>query len=99
MSPATRAPRRAISASVGGGSVTIPVRNASRSCRSTGSTPPRHALLALQLAQHVLSAFEVPAEDLARYVEQLPDRRVAHGIPHGQAVLARLDDVLRAEPS
>src|SRR5437879_4255537 len=86
-----RAPRRSTSASRAGGSVTTPVRRATRSWRRTRSAPPRHALLALQLAQHRLRALEVAAEDAPRHVEQLADGGIAHGVVHGRALLAGLD--------
>src|SRR5437660_634267 len=92
-----RAPRRSTSASRAGGSVTTPVRRATRSWRNTRSAPPRHALLALQLAQHRLRALEVAAEDAPRHVEQLADGGIPHRVVHRRAVLAGLDDTLGAE--
>src|SRR5207237_8201628 len=92
-----RAPRRWTSASRAGGSVTTPVRRATRSWRRTRSAPPRHALLALQLAQHRLRALEVAAEDAPRHVEQLADGGIAHGVVHGRALLAGLDAPLGAQ--
>src|SRR2546430_13602409 len=97
ISAARRVPRRSTSASRAGGSVTTPVRRATRSWRSTGSAPPRHALLALQLAQHGLRALEVAAEDPPRHVQQLAHGRVAHRVAHRRAVSAGLDDTLRAQ--
>src|SRR3989441_7258823 len=97
MSAARRVPRRPPSAARAGGSVTTPVRRARRSWRSTGSAPPRHALLALQLAQHGLRALEVAAEDPPRHVQQLAHGRVAHRVAHRRAVSAGLDDTLRAQ--
>src|SRR5262245_31305530 len=98
ISSASRTPSRSTSASRAGGSVTIPRCTARRSWRSIPSAPPRAALLALQLAEHVLGALEVPAEDLPRHVEQLAHRAIAHGVAHGQAVLARFDDILGTQP-
>src|SRR5689334_20687639 len=97
ISAASCTPSRSMSASVGGGSVTTPLRMASRSWRST-SAASSHTLLALQLAQHVLRAFQVPTEDLPCHVQQLADGGVAHGVAHGDAVFPGLDDVLRAQP-
>src|SRR6266850_6067045 len=77
-----RVPRRSTSASWAGGSVTMPVRSATRSWRSTRSAPSRHALLALQLAQHRLRALEVAAEDAPRHVEQLADGGIARSEEH-----------------
>src|SRR6185369_13550699 len=90
-------PSRSTSSSRAGGSVTMPCCRARASWRSMRSAPPRHALLALEFAQHVLRALEVATEDLTRHVEQLAHRGVAHGVAHRHAVLARLDDVLRAQ--
>src|SRR5947209_3728939 len=59
-----RTPRRSTSASRAGGSVTTPVRRATRSWRSTPSAPPRHALVALQRLLQVLHAAAAVAEDL-----------------------------------
>src|SRR5260370_40953555 len=86
-----RAPRRSTSASGAGASVTTPVRRATRSWRSTRSAPPRHALLALQLAQHRLRALEVAAEDAPRHVEQLPGDGIAHRAVPRRALLAGPD--------
>src|SRR5262249_21324186 len=97
ISSASRTPSRSTSASRAGGSVTIPRCTARRSWRSIRSAPPRHALLALQLAEHVLRPLEMPAEDLPRGVEQLAHRGIAHGVAHGEAILARLDDVLGSQ--
>src|SRR5687767_663617 len=96
-SRARAAPSRAISASPAGGSVTMPVRTASRSWRNMRSAPPDAALLALQLAQHGATAFEVPAEDAAGGVEELSDGGVAHRVTDGGAFLASLDHVLGAQ--
>src|SRR5437763_15373219 len=82
-----RAPRRSISASRAGGSVTTPVRRATRSWRSTWSAPPRYALLALQLAQHRPRALEATAEDPPPHVQQLADGGIAHRVVHRHALL------------
>src|SRR6267142_5156171 len=92
-----RVPRRSTSASWAGRSVTMPVRSATRSWRSTRSAPPRHALLALQLAQHRLRALEVAAEDAPRHVEQLADGGIAHRVVHRRALLAGLGDTRGAQ--
>src|SRR5262245_19375215 len=99
ISSASRAPSRSTSSVRAGGSVTRPCCMARASWRSMRSAPPCHALLALQLAQHVLRALEVAAEDLACDVEQLADRGVAHRVAHRHAVFARLDHVLGAQAS
>src|SRR5215470_1205297 len=97
ISSASRAPSRSMSSARAAGSVTMPCCRASASWRSMRLAPPRHALLALELAQHVLRALEVAAEDLARDIEQLAHRRVAHRVAHRHAVFSSLDDVLGSQ--
>jgi hypothetical protein len=64
--------------------------------RAVQLTPPTFAL---KLAKELLRADEVIVEDPPRDVEQVRDQGVAYGVPHADAILASVDDVVAPQDS
>jgi hypothetical protein len=61
------------------------------------SASPGPARFLLELTKHRLASGQLIVEDPARHVEQVPDKRIAYGVPDGRALFAGGHDVLRAQ--
>ena len=55
------------------------------------------SMLVLKLAEEILSADEVVVEDPPRGAQEFRNQRIAHGVPHADALLAPRDDVVGAQ--